>query len=57
MSNTRYYVYSKRTLDRTGEAKVLKNAVTREAAREYKRTKSDPTAYGIMDRWTGETIR
>ena len=57
MSNTRYYVYSKRTLDRTGDAKVLKNAATREAAREYKRTKSDPTAYGIMDRWYGESVR
>jgi len=56
-TSTRYYVYSKRSEARTGQAKPLKNAATREAAREYKRNQANPTAYGIMDRWYGESIR
>lgn len=53
MSNTRYYVFSKRV----GPQKVLKNAATREDARDYKRSQSNPANYGIVDRFTGQTIR
>lgn len=57
MSNARYFIFSKNSFSRTGVAKAIKNAVTREEARDYKRSQNNPTAYGIMDRWTGETIR
>lgn len=57
MSNARYFIFSKNSFARTGVAKAIKNAATREAAREYKRDQSNPSAYGIMDRWTGESIR
>lgn len=53
MSTSRYYIFSKNSKTQ----KPLKNAATREDARDYKRSQSNPTAYGIMDRWTGETIR
>lgn len=56
-TSTRYYIYSKRSAERNGVAKPIKNVATREAAREYKRSQSNPTAYGIMDRWYGESIR
>jgi hypothetical protein len=52
MSNTRYYVYSKNSKTQ----KPLKNAATREAAREYKRAQNTPSNYGIYDRVTGEHI-
>lgn len=53
MSNSRYYVYSKNSKTQ----KPLKNAQTREAAREYKRDQNNPSNYGIFDRWAGESIR
>lgn len=56
-SNTRYFVFSKRSYERTGIAKPMKNVATREEARDYKRSQSNPVAYGIMDRWAGETVR
>lgn len=56
-TQTRYFVFSKKSFARTGVAKALKNASTREAAREFKRNQNQPTAYGIMDRHTGWSIR
>lgn len=56
-SNARYFIFSKNSFNRTGVAKALKNAETREDARNYKRNQSNPTAYGIMDRFTGEAVR
>jgi hypothetical protein len=53
MSQTRYYVYSKTSASQ----KPLKNVATREAGREFKREQNNPTRYGIMDRWTGESVR
>lgn len=53
MSNTRYYVYSKNSATQ----KPLKNAQTREAARDYKRSQNNPSNYGIFDREAGESIR
>lgn len=55
--STRYFIFSKNSFNRTGIAKPLKNAETREAARAYKRNQSNPTAYGIMDRSTGDIVR
>ncbi|QDJ96312.1 hypothetical protein Xoosp13_125 [Xanthomonas phage Xoo-sp13] len=55
--STRYFVFSKKSFNRTGTAKALKNAATREDARDFKRNQNSPTAYGIMDRSTGEVIR
>lgn len=52
-TQTRYYVFSKTSASQ----KPLKNVSTREAARDFKRSQNNPQRYGIMDRWTGETIR
>lgn len=56
-TQTRYYLYSKSALERSGVAKPLKNEATREAAREYKRSAANPSNLGIMDRWSGESVR
>lgn len=53
MSNSRYYVYSKNSATQ----KPLKNAATREDARDYKRSQNNPSNYGIFDRVNGESIR
>ena len=53
MSTTRYYVYSKNS----NTQKPLKNAETREAARNWKRAQNNPSNYGIYDRYEGNSIR
>lgn len=53
MSNSRYYVYSKNSKTQ----KPLKNAQTREDARDFKRSQNNPSNYGIFDRWAGESVR
>ena len=52
MSNSRYYVYSKNSATQ----KPLKNAETREGAREWKRSQNTPSNFGIVDRITGQNI-
>jgi hypothetical protein len=52
MSNTRYYVYSKNSATQ----KALKNAETREEARNWKRSQANPANFGIADRHTGQSI-
>lgn len=52
--STRYFVYSKNAFQRTGQFKSLKNAATREEARQYRRERSvNAGTYGIYDRATG----
>lgn len=52
--STRYFVFSKNAFNRTGELKSLKNASTREEAREYRRERTVTAGtYGIFDRVTG----
>lgn len=56
-SNSRYFIFSKNSYERTGVAKALKNAATREDARDYKRSQQRPSAFGIWDRFAGEAVR
>lgn len=49
--NTRYAVISARS------QKVVKNAATREAAREWKRSQNTPSNYQIFDRDTSSIVR
>ncbi len=51
--STRYYIYSKNS----STQKAIKNAATREEAREYKRNLSNPSNFGIFDRQTGVSVR
>ena len=53
--STRYFIFSKRALRRTGVYKALSNASTREDARRLKRIASYPA--GIFDRLNGQEIR
>lgn len=46
---TRYFLYNRKTLEKTGEYKAVKNASTREEAREARR--SSTQNLGIYDRW------
>jgi hypothetical protein len=46
---TRYQVFSKQQLVSTGTFKSLKNANTREEAREWKRSASNPSKLAIWD--------
>ena len=50
-SNTRYAVISARS------QKVVKNAATREVAREWKRSQNTPSNFQIYDRDTASIIR
>lgn len=54
---TRYVVFSKALYKGYGEPRSLKNAATREAARQFKRNQKAPTAFGIYDRTYGEVVR
>ena len=47
---TRYQVFSKQHLVSTGTFKSLKNANTREEAREWKRSASNPSKLAIWDK-------
>lgn len=51
--STRYFVFSKQSATQ----KAVKNAATREEARNYKRRQSNPSIYGIFDRVTGQVVR
>lgn len=53
----RYFVFSKVAAVRTGTLKPLKNADTRQEARDFKATKPDGTIYGIYDRQASAIIR
>lgn len=46
---TRYFLFNRKTLEKTGEYKAIKNVQTREEAREYKRQSAQ--VLGIFDRW------
>lgn len=54
-NQTRYYLFSKNAYAKTGQAKSLKNASTREEAREAQR--SDSRSLGIFDRINNRVIR
>lgn len=47
-SQTRYFLFNRNTLQKTGEYKVVKNAATREEARDSRR--SSVQNLGIYDR-------
>lgn len=55
--STRYFVFSKNSYSASGVAKSMKNAATREDAREYKRMSSNPEKLGIWDRQSNQAIR
>lgn len=50
-TQARYYVYSKTSSTK----KPLRNAETREEARDYKRSQANPSRYGIFDRFWNRT--
>lgn len=51
-TSTRYYVYSKNSTTQ----KPLKNASTRQAAREWKNSQATPSNFGIFDRDTNSAV-
>lgn len=53
-SSTRYFLFNRNTLERTGEYKAVKNAQTREEAREARRSSSQNL--GIYDRQARSVI-
>ncbi len=46
----RYFVFSKLAAVRTGKLQSLKNATTRQEARDFKNWKDNPSIFGIYDR-------
>lgn len=56
-NETRYFVFSKIAAVRTGSLKSLKNAETRQEARDFKSEKANPAIYGIFDRHSYTIIR
>lgn len=56
-NETRYFVFSKIAAVRTGTLKSLKNADTRQEARDFKSEKANPAIYGIFDRQNHSIIR
>jgi len=58
MKNTnRYMVFSKLAAVRTGSLKSLKNAATRQEARDFKSMQVDPSKFAIFDRDAHAIIR
>jgi len=53
-SETRYFLFNRNTLAKTKKYTVVKNAETREQAREARRNSAQNL--GIYDRWAGEAI-
>jgi len=53
----RYFVFSKLAAVRTGSLKSVKNAETRQQARDFKSGQVDPSKFGIFDRESYSIIR
>ena len=53
-NQSRYFLFNRKTLERTGEYKAVKNVATREDARTERRTSSQ--VLGIFDRQRNEVI-
>lgn len=53
-NETRYFLFNRNTLAKTNSYKVVKNAATREEARDARR--SSPQNLGIYDRHLGTAI-
>lgn len=53
----RYLVFSKLAAVRSGTLKSVKNAATRQEARDFKSMQVDPSKFGIFDRESYSIIR
>lgn len=51
---TRYFLFNRNTLSKTGRMTSVKNVDTREVARDVKRT--SPQNLGIFDRWNNQVV-
>lgn len=56
-TNTRYMIFNKKTFNKTGTVKFSRKFATRDAAREFKRSTSAPSNWGIYDVVRGIAIR
>lgn len=52
----RYIVFSKNAFGRTGVLKSVKNAVTRQEARDFKNSQVNPKAFAIWDKQSQDII-